>query len=153
MRERWRQYFNFIRPFTYSHSDTINNYSNYNQALAHPLNANVLEWVNMVRFQPKERWYVEGKLISWVQGTDVNGENFGNNILRSNNTRKRDIGYFVGDGLSRKGMNGSILVSFEAKENLFLELNILRRVLTLDQSTTVVSVGARLNMHRRQFDF
>jgi len=144
---------NFIRPFTYSHSDTINNYSNYNQPLAHPLNANVLEWINMVRYQPKERWYVEGKLISWLQGTDVKGENYGNNILRSNDTRKRDIGYSVGDGLNRRGMNGSVLVSFEAKENLFLELNLLRRVLTLDQSTTVVSVGARLNMHRRQFDF
>lgn len=144
---------NFIRPFTYSHSDTINNYSNYNQPLAHPLNANVLEWVNIVRYQPKERWYLEGKIISWIQGTDVNGENYGNNILRSNNTRKKDVGYFLGDGLKRQGLNGSFLVSFEAKENLFLELSLVRRALTMESSTTTVSIGARLNMHRRYFDF
>lgn len=144
---------NFIRPFTYSHSDTINNYSNYNQPLAHPLNANVLEWVNIVRYQPKERWYLEGKIISWIQGTDVNGENYGNNILRSNNTRKKDVGYFLGDGLRRQGLNGSFLVSFEAKENLFLELSLVRRALTMESSTTTVSIGARLNMHRRYFDF
>ena len=144
---------NFIRPFTYSHTDTSNNYSNYNQPLAHPLHSNVLEIINILRYQPKTKWYLEGKLISWLQGTDVKGENYGNNILRNNDSRVRNTGYFVGNGLSRKGVNGTFMVSYELKENLFLEFNFLRRMLTLDDATTTFSIGARLNMHRRQFDF
>ena len=32
---------NFIRPFVYSHSDSLGNYTNYNQPLAHPMGANL----------------------------------------------------------------------------------------------------------------
>ena len=28
---------NYVRPFTYSHFDSVANYSHYNQPLAHPL--------------------------------------------------------------------------------------------------------------------
>lgn len=31
---------NFVRPFTYSHFDSVSNYTHYNQPMAHPLGAN-----------------------------------------------------------------------------------------------------------------
>jgi hypothetical protein len=144
---------NFIKPFTYSHSDTILNYSNYNQPLAHPLQSNVLEMVNIARYQPKPKWYLEGKIIGWIQGTDVNGDNYGNNIFRDNDTRLKNTGFYLGTGLARKGVNGNFLLSYEWKENLFLEFNFLRRMFTLEDATTTASIGVRMNMSRRQFDF
>lgn len=144
---------NFIRPFTYSHSDTILNYSNYNQPLAHPLQSNVLEMVNIARYQPKPKWYLEGKVIAWIQGSDVNGDNYGNNIFRDNDTRIKNTGFYLGTGLARNGVNGNFLLSYEWKENLFLEFNFLRRMFTLEDATTTASIGVRMNMSRRQFDF
>ena len=32
--------YNRVRPFTYSHRDSVANYTHYNQPLAHPLGAN-----------------------------------------------------------------------------------------------------------------
>ena len=34
---------NIVRPYTYQHNDSIDNYSHYNQPLAHPLGANFAE--------------------------------------------------------------------------------------------------------------
>ncbi|MEX0636266.1 MAG: capsule assembly Wzi family protein, partial [Ferruginibacter sp.] len=39
---------NRVRPFTYSHKDTIGNYTHYNQPLAHPLGANFQEFIGIV---------------------------------------------------------------------------------------------------------
>ena len=45
---------NRVRPFTYSHNDTISNYTHYNQPLAHPLGANfqevlgILLWLKVI---------------------------------------------------------------------------------------------------------
>jgi hypothetical protein len=36
---------NIVRPFTYSHDDTVANFSHYNQPLAHPLGANFDEFI------------------------------------------------------------------------------------------------------------
>ncbi|HEX4852279.1 MAG TPA: hypothetical protein VFV08_15795, partial [Puia sp.] len=50
---------NLVRPYVYSHNDTVSNYSNYNQPLAHPLGANFREFVTMLRYQPAPKWTVE----------------------------------------------------------------------------------------------
>ena len=41
--------YNMARPYTYSHSDSINTYAQLNQALAHPLGANFKEGVGFIR--------------------------------------------------------------------------------------------------------
>jgi hypothetical protein len=46
--------YNVVRPFTYSHSDSVANYTHYNQPLAHPLMANFSELIAKVRYQPAE---------------------------------------------------------------------------------------------------
>ncbi|MEI9807518.1 MAG: hypothetical protein WDO16_06310 [Bacteroidota bacterium] len=53
----------------------------------------------------------------------------------------------------------SLLVSYELRENLFLELfGVVRKEETktppvTSANTTVISLGVRWNMHRREFDF
>ena len=72
---------NWIRPFTYSHNDSIGNYTHYNQPLAHPMLSNVQEFIGIARYQPAPKWYLQGKLIAWQQGSDTASKNFGNNIF------------------------------------------------------------------------
>lgn len=60
---------NRVRPFTYTHNDTISNYTNYNQPLAHPLGANFQEFLGIVRFQPSPKWHVYLQGIFYIQGS------------------------------------------------------------------------------------
>src|SRR5436190_5657885 len=62
---------NRVRPFTYSHDDSVANYTHYNQPLAHPLGASFQEFIGIARYQPAPKWYLEGKLFFWKQGTDT----------------------------------------------------------------------------------
>jgi hypothetical protein len=155
---------NRVRPFTYSHNDSIANYTHYNQPLAHPLGANFKEFIGIARYQPGPKWLLQGKLFYWKQGIDSSTESFGSNIFLPNGPpyRLNENGYHLGDGLGVKGFNASLLLSYELRQNVFIDLSAFFRKYNVDaspsspassQKTTVVSIGVRLNMHRREFEF
>ncbi len=152
---------NRVRPFTYSHRDSVANYTHYNQPLAHPLGANFREWIAIARFQPAPKWQITGKLIAYTQGRDSSDRSFGSNIFYPNVPpfRQADFGYEIGSGWKTSVFIGSFLVSYEWRENLFFELSALVRkqetktAPILSGNTAVISFGLRWNMHRREFDF
>ncbi|MBS1667944.1 MAG: hypothetical protein JST58_11260 [Bacteroidetes bacterium] len=152
---------NIVRPFTYSHNDSVSNFSNYNQPLAHPLGANFDEFIVIGRYQPSPKWNVEGKLIYYRQGIDSStNDNFGSNIFKSYTTRSAgDYGYKIGSGLLTNCINLSGLVSYEIKENLYIDASAMyRRFIThyatksID-ATATFTLGIRMNMFRRQYDY
>lgn len=152
---------NRVRPFTYSHADSVANYTHYNQPLAHPLGANFQEFIGIARYQPAPKWLLQAKAIYYKQGRDNTAESFGSNIFLPNVPpfRTKDFGYSLGDGQSTKVALASILLSYELRQNLFLEGNALYRKQTAAVSTNtsnntfIISAGLRWNMHRREFDF
>jgi len=144
---------NMVRPFTYSHTDTIANYTHYNQPLAHPLMSNVRELIGIARYQPAPKWFVQGRIIAWKQGSDTAGHNFGNNILLDNGTRYKERGNSFGDAVPLKGVNADLWVSYELIENFFVEASLMVRRLTGSTTTTMPSLGIRWNMHRREYDY
>jgi hypothetical protein len=153
---------NSVRPFTYSHRDSVANYTHYNQPLAHPLMANFREFIGIARYQPLPKWMLQAKMIYYQQGRDSNStESFGSNIFLPSVApyRTRDYGFDIGSGLKTNVLYASLLVSYELRENLFLELfGVYRKEETKTPplysiNTTVASFGVRWNMHRREFDF
>ncbi len=152
---------NRVRPFTYSHRDSVANYTHYNQPLAHPLGANFREWIAIARYQPAPKWQITGRLIAYTQGRDSSGRSFGSNIFYPNVSpfRQADFGYEIGSGWKTSVFIGSFLVSYEWRENLFFELSALVRkqetktAPIVSGNTAVISFGLRWNMHRREFDF
>ena len=155
---------NRVRPFTYSHNDSVANYTHYNQPLAHPLGANFQEFIGIARYQPKAKWLLQGKLFYWKQGLDSSSASFGGNIFLPNGPpfRLYENGYHLGDGLKVKGFIASFLLSYELWQNFFIDLSAFFRKYTVDaspsspassQKTTILSIGVRLNMHRREFEF
>ncbi len=158
---------NRVRPFTYSHRDSVANYTHYNQPLAHPLMANFKEFIGIARYQPAPRWLAVAKLIYYQQGRDSvavgdpNFSSFGSNIFLPNRPpyRTEDFGFDIGSGWKTNVFYASFLLSYELKENLFLELNAVYRKLEtktapiVSGNTSVVTFGIRWNMHRREFDF
>jgi hypothetical protein len=148
-----------VRPFTYSHYNAVANYTHYNQPLAHPLGANFQEWIAMFRYQPAPKLYFNGRVVYFTQGLDSLGRNFGQNIFKDYRTRARETGFDIGSGMKVNCLNANFIASYELKENIFFELTGLHRRYKINnvapgqQNTTVVSVGLRMNMHRREYDF
>jgi hypothetical protein len=152
---------NIVRPYTYQHDDSIDNYSHYNQPLAHPLGANFAEFIAIARYQPAYKWNLEGKIIYYKQGLDSAGVNFGGDIFENYNTRPRDYGFQIGSGIPATCANISGLLSYQWKENVFLELSALYRHYSVNDpsntyhssSSTTFTAGIRINMFRRQYDY
>jgi hypothetical protein len=151
---------NLVRPFTYSHYDSVANYTHYNQPLAHPLSANFVEAIGIVRYQPAPKWTASARLIVWKQGTDTANSNFGTNIFIVNAVRPAgDYGYKLPSGPRATGVNAQLLVSYEVKENLFLEASTLIRnwksgtATVPDRNASLFTAGIRMNMFRREYDY
>ena len=153
---------NRVRPFTYSHRDSVASYTHYNQPLAHPLGANFQEWIGIARYQPGPKWMLLAKAFYYMQGRDTTGSltSSGSNIFLPNIPpyRQRDFGYDLGGGVRNKTALASLLLSYEWRPNLFFEINTVYRkqaATTLDpsRSSVIVYAGVRWNMHRREFEF
>jgi hypothetical protein len=153
--------YNHVRPFTYSHRDSVANYTHYNQPLAHPLMANFNEVIGIARYQPAPKWMIQAKAIFYQQGRDSSNVSYGSNIFLPSVPpyRTMDYGFYTGSGWKTNVMYGSLLLSYEWKENLFFELfGAVRKQDTktapiTSQKSTTISFGVRWNMHRREFDF
>jgi hypothetical protein len=144
---------NRVRPFTYSHYDSVTNYTHYNQMLAHPLGANFQEYIGILKYQPAPKWYINARAIYYYQGLDSAGINFGSNPFELYTTRTKDFGYFVGDGRKVKCLNASLVVSYELKENLFIEGSYLFRKYTGFSDANIFGIGIRLNSARRDYNY
>ena len=152
---------NRVRPFTYSHRDSIANYTHYNQPLAHPLGANFSEIIGILRYQPAPRWTILAKAMSWKQGLDTGIRSFGGNVFLPNVPpyRQGDYGYEIVSGIESKTKFTSLLLSYELKENMFIEGSLTHRKFdvpsrpAMSTSTTIVAIRFRWNMHRRLFEF
>lgn len=149
---------NRVRPFTYTHNDTISNYTHYNQPLAHPLGANFQELLAIIRFQPTPKWNVYLQGIYYYKGLDSANANFGGNIFRDYSTRIRNDGFSIGSGNKQTVLNTYLQVSYEIRENVFFEVTgLYRREKTLlnptVKSTTMFTGGVRINMFNRRYDY
>jgi Capsule assembly protein Wzi len=151
---------NRVRPFTYSHTDSTANYTHYNQPLAHPLGSNFQEFVGIVRYQPSPKWHLYARALYYNQGLDsLNGVNQGADPFRANaDGRTRDIGFKLGSGRKVNCLNGLMQVSYELRENLFIDVSMLYRNYKFanepgESNTTLVTAGIRLNMFKRDYNF
>jgi len=152
---------NLVRPYVYSHDDSVSSFSHYNQPLAHPLGANFSELIAIAHYQPAYKWNLEGKLIWYKQGLDSAGVNFGSDIFENYNTRPRDYGFQIGSGVPATCVLVSGLVSYQWKENLFLDLSAQYRRYSVhdpaniyhSSNSTMFTAGVRINMFRREYDY
>lgn len=151
---------NRVRPYTYSHNDSVSGYTHYNQPLAHPLGANFNELIGIIHYQPAPLVYLLAKLIYYKKGLDSTGYNAGGDIFRLDTDRYGiDDGYKIGGGRKATCINMLAQLSYELKENLYLDLSYQYRKFTVvsepgERSTTsLLTAGIRLNIAKRNYDF
>src|SRR6187397_1288919 len=114
---------NRVRPFTYSHRDSVANYTHYNQPMAHPLGANFSETIGILRYQPVPKWTLLAKAMYWKQGLDTGGRSFGSNIFLPNTVppRQGDYGYEIVSGIESATTFLSFLLSYELNKIYLLK--------------------------------
>lgn len=150
--------YNQARPYTYTHRDSSANYAHFNQPLAHPLGAGFRESVALLRYQPAQRWLLEGRLIRVAAADDPPGQNQGNNILLSYLSRAQDYNNRIGQGLGYRTLIAGLDLSYQIRHNTFLDVSYGYRKKDstddrLDQLSHFVSSGIRVNLGRSRFDF
>lgn len=148
---------NLVRPFVYTNFDSLTNFTHYRQPLALPQGANLKEFIGVVHYQPIPRLYLTGKVIAYLQGLDSAGWNMGNNIFLTYNTRPDDYGWHIGRGTPVHSTTLGFNASYEIFENTYLDFSLSHRTYNVqgmpNSSVPMYSVGFRMNIARREFDF
>lgn len=120
---------NTARPYMYTHKNTLRSYTNYNDALAHPLGANFVESVSRLELQYM-RWGLFTQINYARYGLDsASGTNVGSDIFASYNTRDKEF-----DNRTLQGIRGSFLYAdvrasylLNPKVNARLEIGYIYR--------------------------
>ena len=154
-----RAEYNTVRPYTYSYETPQGaSYSHYNQALAHPLGANFKEVLATIRFQPFKKLVFEGRIIRAEYGEDMEGENWGGDILLPNTDREMDFGNETGQGIATTTTLLGLDLSYEFWHNIYFDLHYLYRKkenALPDRSgrDSYISAGFRMNVGKTKMDF
>jgi hypothetical protein len=111
-----------------------------------------------MNYQPAPKWHIHGRALIYYQGLDTLGQNFGGNIFKDYTTRLMENGFNISSGNKINVFNGLVDVSYELRENIFLDISLQHRnhkfVHTgVSNNSTFVSGGIRLNMGRREYDY
>lgn len=147
---------NVARPYTYSHFSTTTNFANYNQALAHPLGANFKESATVLRYQISKKLLFVGSYINSISGKDDLDLNWGGNILLNYDTRVRDEGNYIGQGLKTRLIFSELRLSYMLIHNMFADASlIIRSTENLKENikSTIPTFGLRWNLPYKQTAF
>lgn len=119
---------NSVRPYTYTHVTTLNSYSHYNQALAHPLGANFLESITSVGYQRK-RYFGELRVVYSKQGLDEGDVNWGGDIFIPNTTREQEFDNEIlqGSEVNKTIIDLKVGYIINPSYNLRFEVGVLSR--------------------------
>ncbi len=146
--------FNKVRPYTYSHYDSIANYSHYGQPLAHPLGANFNEVVFITNYRLSPKINVQLRIMNAKIG-ESNAQNYGDNILLPNDTRVSEYGNFTGQGDAADIRLIAFNVSYALYHNIYADLHYFKRskngVNAIDD--TYFGAGLRMNIGITKRDY
>lgn len=150
--------YNRVRPYMYTSFSPLNAYTNYNQNMAHPLGANFKESVAIIRYQPVNKLFITSKLMMTTYGNDTNGSNWGTDIRLGYNSRVREFGNVIGQGVTTNLYVGDVIVSYMFRHNMFIDLQITYRKTTsalpiFETETLNGAIAFRWNINARGCDF
>jgi hypothetical protein len=140
--------YNQVQPYTYGHRTILQNYSHMNQALAHPLGANLKELINILKIR-KGKWTYKIKTMFTNVGLDSLNTHYGQNIFESDfeasTGGQYSYGNFNGQGVGTTILSFQPEVSFKLKGFDIFGLIYYRTKKSdlLDQTLLFYSLGLR----------
>lgn len=150
--------YNEVRPYTYSHASTQQNYTNYGQALAHPLGANFKEYLGFISYRTN-RWMLSFQGIAAVIGMDTAGSNLGQNIFLSYTSHPNEYGNKTTQGNKRNLMQSDIKFTYYLlpQLNLRLELGYIQRsikdAMGYELQSPYIYLGLKTSIHNFYRDY
>lgn len=157
--------FNMVRPFTYTHSSVVNNFTHYNQPLAHPLGANFFELIGIVQYQITPSLLLTARLIYAQKGLDNDTSNFGGNIfipttnpINNRLNVSQEFGNTITQGIAQNLLIFNTILSYQVRHNLFVDFNPMYRKVsspdnTIESSSMIFNFGIRWNLPYRTYEF
>ena len=156
-----RSEFNTVRPYTYSHGSPQQNYTHFNQPLAHPFGANFKELLSNFSYE-KKRFRLDVKALYAEIGKDTSGvtsSNVGQNIFLSYLSRPYDYGHKTGQGIKTTFMQAEVKLSYLIIPKIALrcDFGIIQRSFSnirgFRQETPFVYLGIRTAFYNRYRDY
>ncbi len=147
-----------VRPYTYSHGASVQNYGHDNGSLAHPYGSNYREWLSFISYR-KNKWIFEEQISLAVHGEDsISSVSYGGNIFQSYSNRPYNYGHFTGQGLKTSIFYSHLRISYliHARSNIRAELGYVfrERKNGLEyESNHYVYVGLKTNLWNRYNDY
>lgn len=156
----FRSEYNHVRPFTYSHKETIQNYAHSNQPLAHPLGANFKESVNFISYAYK-RVTAEIKFLYALYGADSGSSHYGKNIYGSDYNIPdfpESFGHVIGQGIKTNLIYTDFCLRYliNPKINLNFEIKFSHRELNSSinaNTTNWITLGLKTSLYNMYYDF
>jgi hypothetical protein len=150
--------YNTVRPFTYSHFRTGGSWTNFNQAIAHPLGANFRELVSKIHYQPFPRLHIQIGAMYAMKGEDSlqTNKNYGGNIHTTYSNRIREYDNYTTQGLKNNLLILNSNISYMFYHNMFVDLRYYYRFQQLDSNNFYThwgSVGLRINLDYKLHDY
>ena len=147
--------YNEVRPFTYSHVVSQQNYGHMNHSLAHPYEANFKEFLIRMRFQ-KNNFNAELNYAYQRHGANTFG-NYGGDMFFSYTTRLNEYDNFTLQGDLNVANHFGALVSYQliAKSNTALFSNVVFRTNSHPQISNdlLISFGVKSNLWNTYLDY
>lgn len=150
--------FNFARPFTYTHVTLETNYGHFNEPLAHPLGANFMEGLGILRYR-FNKFFVEGKMIYAIYGTDDSSlVSYGGNVFKSYELRLAEYGHKTLQGVRNTLLFSELKVSYllNPAMNLRLEGGLIIRNHTMagvSDNDVYIFAGLRTSLMNNYYDY
>jgi len=149
--------YNQARPYTYSHSSTIESYGHYNQPLAHPMGANFRELVAMASYT-RGNWMANLKMNFAMYGVDTAGKDFGKNVFIPYDNRVSEFGNEIGQGLKTNLTIADASISYllNRRTNMRIEVGISTRHETNahnDKQLFYIFGGIKTGLRNIYYDF
>jgi hypothetical protein len=160
----FRLEYNAARPYTFQHMNrrVLSNYGHFQQPLAHPWGANFNEIVFQVHYRYK-RIVGDLQLNIGNTGIDTGSSNWGKDIYKPYDTRERDTGNEIAQGVKNSIMYVEARLGYlvNPSYNLRFEGGIVLRNQTFedpsfsnqDYNGLYVYVGLRTGLFNNYFDF
>lgn len=139
--------YNTVRPYTYSHRDSLAVYTHYNSPLAHPLGANFREYIGRLDYTPHKDWRLFGLLYYHQQGRNIGNLNYGADIRLKNSSRPMDYGIRTLQGQKVNVLGLQAGISYMIWQGAFVDFNLGFRREELNNNVWG-SVAFRLNTAR-----
>jgi hypothetical protein len=106
---------NAVRPYTYAHVNSLQNYGNQNSTLSHPYGANFMEILFEAKWQ-RSNWLVKVFANGGYQGLDEGGKSYGGNIYLPYMLRPNDYNNIIGQGIPNNFFRMNLHAAYKLSE-------------------------------------